>query len=121
MAGCLAIQRNGKRAMKMLRIYQVCLEIVRLLRKCLGRIAQHDPELSRQLKRSMVSMTLNTAEGSATRAGRRRLTYEIALGEAREVRACLQVAEAAGYLDRFDPALLDKLDRVIATLVKVVR
>ena len=105
----------------MLRIYSVCLEIVKMLRKYSGRISQVDPELARQLKRSMVSMTLNCAEGSATRGGRRRLTYEIALGEAREVRACLQVAEAAGYLDKVDPALLDKLDRVIATLVKVVR
>ena len=105
----------------MLRIYQVCLEIVRMLRKYLGLIARHDPELCRQLKRSMVSMTLNTSEGSGTRRGRRRLTYEIALGEAREVRACLHVAVAAGYVDEVDADLLDKLDRVIATLVKVVR
>jgi hypothetical protein len=37
------------------------------------------------------------------------------------VLACLQVAEAVGYLDGLEPALLDRLDRVIATLVKVVR
>ena len=105
----------------MLRIYTVCLELVRMLRPYVERIARRDPDLARQLKRSMVSMTLNTAEGSGTRGGRRRLTYDIALGEAREVLACVQVAEAAGYLDGLEPALLDKLDRVIATLVKVVR
>jgi len=43
------------------------------------------------------------------------------LGEARETRACLHVAEAAGYVPNIAPALLDKLDRVIATLVKLVR
>jgi hypothetical protein len=43
------------------------------------------------------------------------------LGEARETRACLHVAEAAGYVSTIAPDLLDKLDRVIATLVKLVR
>ena len=105
----------------MLRIYPVCLEVVRMLRPYVAQIARHDADLSRQLKRAQVSMTLNTAEGSGTRGGRRRQTYDIALGETREVLACLQVAEAAGYLDGIEPALLDKLDRVIATLVKVVR
>ena len=45
----------------------------------------------------------------------------MALGEARETRACLEVAEAAGYVTKVDAKLLDKLDRVIATLFKVVR
>ena len=105
----------------MLRIYTVCLEIVRTLRPYLEQIARHDADLARQLKRAMVSMTLNVAEGSGTRGGRRRQTYDIALGETREVLACLQPAEAAGYLDDLEPALLDRLDHVIATLVKVVR
>jgi len=33
----------------------------------------------------------------------------------------LHVAEAAGHVPSIAPELLDKLDRVIATLVKVVR
>jgi four helix bundle protein len=105
----------------MLRIYIVCIEIVREVRPCAERIARFDPDLARQLKKASVSVVLNTAEGSGTRGGRRRNTYEIALGEARETRACLHAAEAAGYLTNVEPGLLDKLDRVIATLVKVVR
>ena len=66
-------------------------------------------------------MALNVAEASGTRGGRRRNTHEIALGEARETRACLHVAEAAGHVPSIAPELLDKLDRVIATLVKLVR
>jgi len=105
----------------MLRIYAVCLEIVRLVRKYVEQIARHDRDLAGQLKRSSVSMTLNTAEGSGTRGGRRRLTYEIALGETRETLACLQTAEAIGYIEGIEAGLLDRLDRVIATLVKLVR
>jgi four helix bundle protein len=105
----------------MLRIYIVCIEIVREIRPVADRIARLDRDLSRQLKRASIAVVLNVAEGSGTRGGRRRNTYEIALGEARETRACLHVAEAAGYVSTIAPDLLDKLDRVIATLVKLVR
>ena len=104
----------------MLRIYIICIEVVREVRPVADRIARFDPDLARQLKKSSVSVVLNTAEGSGTRGGRRRNTYDIALGEAREARACLHAAEAAGYVPNVAPELLDKLDRVIATLVKVV-
>ena len=120
MAGCFAIQRNRKRD-HVLIIYVIVIEIVREVRPYLQKIGQRDPDLSRQLKRALQSVALNVSEGSATRGGRRRNTYEIALGEARETRACLQVAEAMGYVPTVDAAVLDKLDRVIATLVKVVR
>jgi four helix bundle protein len=105
----------------MLRIYIVCIEIVSEVRPVAERIALKDRDLARQLKKASFAVALNTAEGSGTRGGRRRSTYEIALGEARETRACLHAAQAAGYVSNVSPELLDKLDRVIATLVKVVR
>jgi four helix bundle protein len=105
----------------MLRIYIVCIEIVREVRPVADRIARLDRDLARQLRKASVAVALNTAEGSGTRGGRRRNTYEIALGEARETRACLHAAEAAGYVSNVSPQLMDKLDHVIATLVKVVR
>jgi four helix bundle protein len=102
-------------------IYVIMIEIVREIRPVAERIARHDRDLARQLKRSSVGVALNISEGSATRGGRRRNTYEIALGEARETRACLAAAEAIGYVPSIAPELKDRLDRVIATLVKVVR
>jgi len=105
----------------MLIIYVVCIEIVREIRPYVERIGRVDRDLARQLKKSSISVVLNVSEGSATRGGRRRNTYEIALGEARETRACLHAAEAAGYLKSVAPELLDKLDRVIATLAKVLQ
>jgi four helix bundle protein len=73
----------------MLIIYVVCIEIVREVRPYAERIARFDRDLARQLKRSSASVALNVAEASGTRGGRRRNTHEIALGEARETRACL--------------------------------
>ena len=105
----------------MLRIYSIVIEIVSEVREVSDRIGRFDRELARQLKRASVGTVLNVAEGSGTRGGRRRNTYEIALGEAREVRACLEAAQAIGYVPVVSPTLRDKLDRVVATLVKVVR
>ena len=105
----------------MLRIYDVGLRVVREVRPYADRIARHDRDLVRQLRKASTAVPLNLAEGSGTRGGRRRNTYEIALGEARETRACLEVAEAAGYVGKMSPELRDKLDHVIATLVKLVR
>src|SRR5262245_45666151 len=105
----------------MLRIYPVCLDAVRMVRRHVIAIAEHDRDLARQLERASVSGALNLAEGSGTRGGRRRNTYEIALGEVRETLTCLQIAEAAGFIPPVEPELLDRLDRVVATLVKVVR
>ena len=113
--------RNGKAEWRMLHIYIVIIEIVREVRPVAERIARHDRDLARQLKKASVAVALNVAEASGTRGGRRRNTYEIALGEARETRACLEAAEAIGYVPKIAPELLDRLDRVIATLVKVVR
>jgi four helix bundle protein len=105
----------------MLRIYPVCLDIVREVRPYADRIAKHDPDLARQLRRSSTSVALNVSEASGTRGGRRRNTHEIALGEAEETRTALEVAEAAGYIAGVAPKLLDRLAHVIGTLWKAAR
>ena len=38
------------------------------------------------------------------------------MGSAAEVRACLDVAEALGYVEMVDDGLRDSLDHIIATL-----
>ena len=53
--------------------------------------------------------------------GTRRERYRNALGSARETGACIDVAMACGYVEALDEWLLDGLDKVRATLVKVVR
>ncbi len=82
----------------MLRIYEVSLLLVAELMPVVRRIGQRNAKLADQLERAVVSVPLNIAEASGCRGGNRRLRYETALGSARETRACLQVAQMAGYV-----------------------
>ncbi len=104
----------------MLRIYPVCLSLVREVRPLIDRIGRCDRDHARQLRRSIMSMALNVSEGSGHRGGRRRMRYEDALGSARESLANLELATAAGYLDEIDGATRNRFDNVIGVLVKIV-
>jgi four helix bundle protein len=77
--------------------------------------------LARQLKRSSTSVALNVAEGAGSRGGKRRHCYDVALGEAREVAASLDVAAAIGYLPSRDAELDRQLNQIIGTLVNVIK
>ncbi len=55
------------------------------------------------------------------RGGRRRLSYDYALGEPRETLANLEVAQAIGYVPAIEAQLRQRLDHIIGTLVNLVR
>jgi len=105
----------------MLRIYPVCLEMVRAVRPCVEKIARFDADLARQLRKASPSVALNVAEGSGSRGGKRRHCYDVALGEARETLANLEVAAAIGYTAAIDADLHRQLNQIIGTLVNVIR
>ncbi|MDI1451229.1 four helix bundle protein [Polyangium sp. 6x1] len=63
---------------------------------------------------------LNVAEGMGNHAGNKRQRYSSALGSAREVLACVQVAQAMRYIGTVDARVLDRMDHVIATLTRLV-
>ena len=94
--------------------------MVREVRSYADRIARFDRDQAQQLRRSSVSVVLNIAEGTGTRAGRRRQSYEIALGEARETLANLEAAAAVGYVPKINAATRSRFDHVIGTLVRLV-
>ena len=95
--------------------------MVKNVRKYWERIARFDPDLARQLKKACTSVPLNVAEGSGNRGGRRRNSYDIALGEARETVAVLEVAVSAGYVQEIDDVVRQQLNQIIGTLVNVTR
>ena len=66
-------------------------------------------------------MPLNLHEGAYSHKGNERARFHSALGSAAEVRACLDVAEALGYVDQVNPALRDTIDHMVATLHRLVR
>ena len=104
-----------------LRIYSVAIETVRRLRPLIDRIKTRDSNLADQLRRAATSIPLNLHEGAYSQGGNSRARFYSALGSAAEVRACLDVAEALGYLDTIDDELRDKLDQIVATLHRLAR
>jgi four helix bundle protein len=110
---------GSAKELAMLRIYPVILQLVSELRPVLDRIDKRDADLGRQARRALTSVPLNACEGTASSKGTRRARYESAHGSAHEVRACLEVAVALGYLEAIDAGVLDRLGRVICTLRKL--
>ena len=100
-----------------LKVYGVALDAVRRVGPLAQRIGRVDRDLARQLRRASASVALNLAEGETADGGNRRARFDSAMGSARESIACLEVAEALGYVGRPDiGAATDRLDQVIATL-----
>ena len=104
----------------MLRIYSVILKMVEEAAAIAERIERRDRDLARQMRRAAASVALNTAEGMANTGGHKRERYQNALGSAREVMACTDVAKAMRYVGEIDAAILDRMDHVIATLARLV-
>jgi len=105
----------------MLKIYPFIIETLTWLAPIVRQIAKHDPDLAKQARRCGSSIALNTAEGVGVQGGNERLRFRTALGSNQEVRACLDVAEAWGYVDAIDPALRDRFDRIAATLYRLAK
>ena len=103
----------------MLRIYDVMIHAVREMRPLVSRIEAHDKDLARQLRRAASSVALNIAEGSGSFGRVRTVRYRTALGSARETLACLQTAEAFGYVDSVSSKMIESMNRIIGTLVRV--
>jgi len=103
----------------MLRIYHIVLEVLKQLQPALRRIELRDRDLARQLRRCSNSIALDLAEGRYSRGRNRVARHHSVLGSARETLACLDVAAICGYVQP-DSSLNDQLDRVVATLVKLV-
>ena len=104
-----------------MRIYQHSIGMNRQLAEVARVVERHDRDLVRQLKRAAASVSLNIAEGLGTHGGNRELRFKTALGSAREVQACLDVAGAWGYLDASSKSVQVTVDHMIAMLFKLVR
>jgi four helix bundle protein len=95
-------------------------ELIDSLHGPLVAIAQHDQDLSRQLRRAAPSVLFNIGEGSR-RTGKDRLHhYRVAAGSAAEVSDGLFVARSWNYVDGSQlEKPLELLDRIAAMLWKL--
>ncbi len=104
-----------------MRVYDKALEMNRQLARIAGAIGRHDPDLLRQMRRAGSSVPLNINEGLGNKGGNRELGFQRALGSAREVRACLDVAAAWGCKAASDAEVLLAVEHTIGMLVNLVR
>ena len=104
----------------MLRIYETVLSVITLLRPVILSIERRDSDLARQLRRACSSVALNVSEGSYARGRNRAALYQVALGSAKESKACIDVAIALGYIESVDREILAGLSSVCAVLYRLV-
>ena len=104
-----------------LRIYEDALVMLEKLTIEIANIERHDADLARQLRRASASVVLNIAEGSYVRGRNRKALYSVALGSAKEVRACLDVAKAFRYLAAIDGSIAAKLNVICGVLYRLTR
>ena len=103
-----------------LEIYSVVLLLVRRLSPYLPVLRARSAALADQFERALISVPLNVAEGAYSRGRNRQARYQTAAASAREALACLETAEALGWLEPLDEELAALFNRVIGTLVRLV-
>ncbi len=103
-----------------LEIYPVALELVREVARYVPLLRARSGALGDQLERALISVPLNLAEGAYSRGRNRQARYQSAAASAREALACLETAEAFGWMQSLRPETLALFNRVIGTLVRLV-
>jgi four helix bundle protein len=103
----------------MLEIYPVILAFVTDVASLTPRIAHHDPDLARQLRRASSSVALNCAEGMYARGRSRTACFNTSLREMRECYAALEVSVLLRYLPPLDAAFEDRIQRILGTLYRL--
>ena len=104
-----------------LKVYEEALQLIRDVRPYRLRIAKEDPHHADQLRRSSKAVAGNIAEADGSRGRNQQAKFHIALGEARETMAHLEIAVADGILDTIDATLRNRLNLIIGSLVKLSR
>jgi four helix bundle protein len=103
-----------------LKIYPVILELVRRLAPLIKVLRARSSALGDQMERALISVPLNVAEGAYSRGKTRQARFQSAAASARETLACVETAEAMGFIGPMDPELRALFHHVIGTLVRLI-
>jgi four helix bundle protein len=96
--------------------HELALQAITLVRPIIEKVARHDPDLARQMRRAASSAPSNLAEGNRRQGRDRQHLFSVALGSADELKTQLRVAHAWGYAPEKELApAVEIVDRVCAT------
>jgi four helix bundle protein len=117
--GCRA--RGGMQTTIEQQVIEFSLHVAGLVRPLNVRIAKHDRDLGRQLRKSCSAFVLNLSEGFGSTGGHKRERFGKAHGSTKEARDTLRFAIVYGYLDARSPVeALEALDRLGGRILRVV-
>ena len=105
----------------MLHIQAFIIDTLAVVQPLVRVIEGQDVDLGRQMRRAASSIALNVAEGAYSQGRNETARFHTALGSANETLCCLRVAAALGYIAPCAPELVDRFQRIIATLKNLTR
>ena len=116
------MERTRTNDLHKLDVYRCALDLYRRIGVIVARFPHGEADLRSQMKRASRSVPHNIGEGVGKRGKARAASYEISLGEAKELIVALDCVE----IDKLAPideviAAQDLADRVCAMLTKLIR
>jgi len=116
------MERRRQNDLHQLDVYRCALDLYRAVGRIVARFPRGEADLRSQMRRASRSVPFNIGEGVGKRGHARAASYEIALGEAKELIVALDCVE----IDQLAPveqvvAAQDLADRVAAMLTKLIR
>jgi len=100
---------------------EAALEMIAIVRPVIDKVARHDPDLARQMKRSASSAPSCLAEGNRRRGRDRSHLWTIALGSADEFGVQLRIARSWQYVPSEELDVSDAaVDRVRALTYRLL-
>jgi len=103
-------------------VYEASIDLLYALRPIIKRIATHEADLAKQLRRAASSTVQNICEANKRVNRDRANRLRIAGGEASEIKGSLETAVALEYVERSEIlAAFDLADRICAMTFRLTR
>ena len=116
------MEKRRQNDLHQLDVYRCALDLYRAIARMVAKFPRGEADLRSQMRRASRSVPFHIGEGVGKRGNARAASYEIALGEAKELIVALDCVE----IDRLAPledvvAAQDLADRISAMLTKLIR
>jgi four helix bundle protein len=116
------MSRRRRNDLHQLDVYRCALELYRMIGRMVAQFPRGEADLRSQMRRASRSVPFNIGEGVGKRGKARAASYEVALGEAKELIVALDCVEIDNYAPIEDiVAAQDLVDRICAMLTKLIR